>query len=565
MIEKRVLLILLVVGGAAAQAPPVRSQPRAAMSGGYAISGTVVNATGGQILSGIDVYISPVEQRDEARHSISGQDGHFSFVNLAPGKYALQAHGRGFADQAYKEHEGFSTAIAVGPNLDAANLVFPLNPDAGIAGTVTDEQNETVREGQVMLFRTSLVAGRAETHMEQQAAIDDDGRFRFSHLGQGTYYLAVMAQPWYAQHLSRVRPPSPGEGVPQPVKNNPELDVAYPITYYGGSTEWTEATPITLKPGDRFNADMQLRPVPAAHLVFHRTPAKGDVPGGGGEVVVAPNLSQVIFEDYRSYIPGNATSYSGSDAMEISGIPPGHYLVSASSPDGQTTHEQEIDITGDAELSVETIGGAPVKISGTLRVEGSDQPDSFRSLIFHVADQGTTFVTQISDKGDFDVQHTLSKPTSLEMSVYNNAGLFISNVTATGAKVIGQHNIQVYPGASVKLTVTMSKGLGQVDGVVMREDKPLAEAMVLLVPQDAQNNSVRFRRDQSDSDGTFTLPSVTPGKYTVVAIENGWELPWSDPAVMKSYLAKGELVQVRPNENLKVKVKVQQVAETASK
>ena len=42
-------------------------------------------------------------------------------------------------------------------------------------------------------------------------------------------------------------------------------------------------------------------------------------------------------------------------------------------------------------------------------------------------------------------------------------------------------------------------------------------------------------------------------------------LPWSDPAVMKSYLAKGEVVQVRPNENLKVKVKVQQVAETASK
>jgi hypothetical protein len=563
MIAKRVLLILLVVGGAAAQSPPLRGQPRPATTG-YAISGTVVNATGGQILSGIDVYISPVEQRDEARHSLSGQDGRFSFVNLAPGKYALQAHGRGFADQAYKEHEGFSTAIAVGPNLDATNLVFPLNPDAGIAGTVTDEQNETVREGQVMLFRTSLVAGRPETHMDQQAALDDEGRFRFSHLGQGTYYIAVMAQPWYAQHISRVRPPSPGGGVPQPVKNNPEMDVAYPITYYGGSTEWTEATPITLKPGERFNADMQLRPVPAAHLLFHRTPTKAEGTGGG-DVVVAPNLSQVIFEDYRSYIPGNATSYSGSDAMEISGIPPGHYLVSASSPDGVTTHEQEIDVTGDAELSVEEIGGAPVKISGTVRVEGSDQPESFRSLIFHVGDQGTTFVTQISDKGEFDVQHTLTKPTSLEMSVFNNSSLFISNVTATGARVIGPHNIQVYPGASVKLTVTMSKGLGQVNGVVMREDKPLAEAMVLLVPQDAQNNSVRFRRDQSDSDGTFTLPSVTPGKYTVVAIQNGWELPWSDPTVMKPYLAKGELVQVRPNENLKVKVKVQQVAETASK
>jgi hypothetical protein len=557
-----VLVIPLLASIAFAQVQSTHSALRGAANSGYQISGTVVNATGGQILSGIDVSISPVNQREESQHSLTGQDGRFLFSNLPAGKYALQAHGRGFADQAYKEHEGFSTAIAVGPSLDVTKLIFPLNPDAGISGTVTDEQNELVREGQVMLFHTSLVSGRPDTHMEQQTILDDEGRFRFSHLGQGTYYIAVLAQPWYAQHPARYRPQTV-EQVPQSVKNNPELDVAYPITFYGGANEWTEASPITLRPGDRFNADMQLRAVPAAHLLFRRTPAKSDTKTG--DVVVAPNLSQMIFGDYRSYVPGNATSYSGNDAMEISGIAPGHYLVSVSSPNGKNTREQEVDISGDAELSLDDVGGAPVNIKGTVHVEAEDQPESFRSLVFHLGESGENFLTQISDKGEFDVQHTLAKPSSLEISVFNNSGLFVSGLTATGAKVIGQHSIQVYPGASVKLNVTMSKGLGQVDGVVLRDEKPLAEAMVLLVPQDAPNNSVRFRRDQSDSDGTFTLPSVAPGRYTVIALQNGWDLQWSAPAVIKPFLANGVVVQIRPNETLKIKVNSQPVAETASK
>jgi len=35
------------------------------------------------------------------------------------------------------------------------------------------------------------------------------------------------------------------------------------------------------------------------------------------------------------------------------------------------------------------------------------------------------------------------------------------------------------------------------------------------------------RRDQSDSDGIFTLHSVVAGQYTVVAISDGWDLEWA--------------------------------------
>jgi len=53
-----------------------------------------------------------------------------------------------------------------------------------------------------------------------------------------------------------------------------------------------------------------------------------------------------------------------------------------------------------------------------------------------------------------------------------------------------------------------------------------------------------FRRDQSDSDGSFTLPDIVPGMYTVVAIADGWELEWTNPEVLKPYLAGGVKVEV---------------------
>ncbi len=66
----------------------------------------------------------------------------------------------------------------------------------------------------------------------------------------------------------------------------------------------------------------------------------------------------------------------------------------------------------------------------------------------------------------------------------------------------------------------------------------------------------RYRRDQSDSEGTFTLRNVLPGRYTVVALQS-WEVEWSDPDVMKKYLQGGEPIIVTGTGRPSVRVKVQ--------
>ena len=71
-----------------------------------------------------------------------------------------------------------------------------------------------------------------------------------------------------------------------------------------------------------------------------------------------------------------------------------------------------------------------------------------------------------------------------------------------------------------------------------------AGAMVVLVPKDPEGHRDLFRRDQSDLDGTFSLYGVVPGSYYLVAIENGWDLDWSQSTVIAAYAKHGRSIEV---------------------
>jgi hypothetical protein len=81
--------------------------------------------------------------------------------------------------------------------------------------------------------------------------------------------------------------------------------------------------------------------------------------------------------------------------------------------------------------------------------------------------------------------------------------------------------------------------------------------MILLVPQDPGQNPAQFHRDQSDSDGSFYMAPIFPGRYTLLALENGWDLEWSNPAVLAKYLPKGLPIELLPNAAVTFSAKVQ--------
>jgi hypothetical protein len=167
---------------------------------------------------------------------------------------------------------------------------------------------------------------------------------------------------------------------------------------------------------------------------------------------------------------------------------------------------------------------------------------------------GARFLGQVSAKNEFEIERGV--PAGRYQVLVSTTGFFFKSLAATAGRVTG-HMVEIGPGAAVKLTVVLSQGLGQVEGIALKDDKPFGGVMVLLVPEDSAAPPQLFRLDQSDSDGTFTVASVTPGKYTALALENGWNLQWGNRKVLKPYLAQGVPIQVEPKGKYDIKLKVQ--------
>ncbi|MCU1299122.1 MAG: hypothetical protein JWO91_3400 [Acidobacteriaceae bacterium] len=527
----------------------------------FQISGTVVSAVTGQSLADTEVSIGRSQSTDKLQSITTGANGHFQFNNLSLGKYWLAAQRRGFSLQSFEEHLGYFTGIAVGPALRSEDLVFRLNPDAAISGTVTDDQNDPVRDANVLLFHGMIENGTRTTQSREQTVTDDQGHYYFGHLQPGKYFIAVSARPWYAESQSpqnfrfRRHDSTAIEGNPlrDPEGENAALDVAYPLTFYAGATDANSATPLLLKAGDRAAADVSLMPVRAVHLRVHG-PTLDGTPEEKQQVSAI--IVQRLFDGAEVPVIGQTMQRENGD-FEISGIAPGQFDVTMESyGKDPRSWTQTVTISGDSELNI-TGNSSAAAVSGTVKLDGQAlQQQAF--IQFRSSNSSRSFGAQVSANGEFTVAQSPVQPGIYEVSVFNVPGAVVGNLAATGARVAGR-NVEISGAGPVQLTVTLAKQLGTVNGTVLRNRKPVSGAMVVLVPRQPEKNNSLFRRDQSDSDGTFTLPNVLPGQYTLLAIENGWDLEWSNPSALLQFMKKGKPIEVQPEGKLQVQVSTQQV------
>jgi Carboxypeptidase regulatory-like domain len=506
---------------------------------GWRISGKVVDARSGAPLSRCSVEIAPTSDRGAPRSVETGEDGQFFFAGLAQGKYSLSAGKRGYLVQGYEEHDDFSTAIAVGPGLQSEGILFKAVPQAVISGVVTEERGEPVRQAQVRLFKDQDRMGIRSTELRQTVTTDDRGMYEIGRIDPGNYYLAVSARPWYAQAMQRMQPNEKGQEEP-----TSPLDVAYPTTFYPQVTDSEDATPIPIKGGERIQADVTLTALQAAHIRIP-LPVQDPQQGGGYNV----QLSQSVFGQPETVGAPSYTIQNG--VMEISGILPGHYDFTLSAPGRGGPMPESIHFAGDVTSATTelTSANAESEVTVTGKVTSVDGKIPDGGITLRAAHQRRAYPARLDKAGEFN----LTVPPGDYEIVGQIPQMYLARITAQDGEVRNRV-LTVKDGSAPKLELLASKGFGQIEGVVKRDDQPVSGVMVLLAPDD---NPFLFRRDQSDSDGTFTLANIVPGRYRLLAVERGWELEWANRDVLHAFLKKSVPVEVRANDKLIRTVEVQ--------
>ncbi len=537
MANRATAILLLACTCAAGQVRPTAQDPPTI------VRGRVLSSTGNPLANAV-VSLLPQHTigEDAATAESEGPtvrtdaDGRYHFDPQPAGRYTLQASARGYIPSLYQQHNQYSTAIVLGAGLQTDALDIRLTKNGAILGRVIDGYGDPVVPASLTLFR-KRTAATAESQDEpadtpqaipfRNAVTDGTGAYEFNPLPPGTYYLQVTATPWYAVH-----PQFESEGDRQQYRSavDPALDVAYPSLFYPHALQPAEAATLEIKGGERTVANLQMQAEHALTLTITFPPAPP------GEPSPSPQLVQTVFGVHQNV--SQQTSMSDG-RLQITGLVAGHYTVQAfvqgigavprgnldlvSSSSTLALASIETASTASASIHVQTSGGAALPTNVQVRLRGRGM-DSFSTIQVNGAGDGMAHLAHIP-AGTYRIELLSRNARLAVVAIHVDGQAAPDHLLHVGADTV-----------DFKVAISASLSATRLTGTVQRNGEPLGGAMVVLVPAGAATAVDLYRRDQSDLDGSFTLRGVAPGKYLLLAVEDGWTLPWTDITAMARYL-----------------------------
>ncbi|MEO6815674.1 MAG: carboxypeptidase regulatory-like domain-containing protein [Edaphobacter sp.] len=536
----------------------------------YRITGIVVSSADGTPISHGSLTVTLVPGGEgEGRQFPSplgtfdaDEHGRFSISVPSAGMWRIVGSARGYVRQAYDEHQSYSSGIVLTAASPAADLRFQLSPESTITGSVVDEAGEAVRNARVSLLivRPPRPDSSQPTPRNRASATTDDrGFYEFDGLQPGDYRITVQAVVWYAMEAQQNRSNSESDQHPL----DPSLDVTYPLTWYPGTSDSSEAETLTLYAGDSRQANFQLTPIPSVHL--HIMP-EVSVDGNGRRIQAYPMIERISAEG-DEFVP--ASEHIGPQgAIDIGGLAPGQYEVRMHGP-GQAIKPAIVTLTEGSTQTLDmntpsTMASVSIHLDGisgadvnSVRVNFID-PENGRNAARN--NSGIYFLSGslLQQHRQNESQHTIEIPPGrYEIVLADKPNLYLTEITAQSAQATGR--FVTVPSGSSTLTLHIADGRSTLTGTAMISGKPSVGAMVLLIPATLgePNNLNIIRRDQTNTDGSFGLKDVLPGQYILLAIDHGWQINWKDPSTLRGYMMHGIPVDLVSTPRIKETIEAQ--------
>lgn len=109
---------------------------------GGSLTGSVLDSSSGAPIAGATVRVYQLGQGYATADTTTDASGHYSFANLLPGSYQIDALAVGYASETYDNvpfggDPASRTTVVVGAGATVTGINFALDPEAAIVGTVT--------------------------------------------------------------------------------------------------------------------------------------------------------------------------------------------------------------------------------------------------------------------------------------------------------------------------------------------------------------------------------------------------------------------------------------------
>lgn len=532
----------------AASALLAQSPPSDAMQSRASLSGLVTKEPGSEPVKKALIELIAETQNDGGNYTaLTGPDGRFQIENIAPGRYRLFAERTGYQEVDKHHHRADGRLLTLSAGQELKDLVIRLQAAAVIQGRITDEDGDPMPEAQVAVLRQTFASGRS--HWEQVGAerTNDLGEYRIASLAAGNYFVVVTPPPDFR---SLIETAGSKPAAPAGATSDKPAPSVYQTTYYPGTRDRGQAQPIQLHAGDEFPANFSLTPGPSLSI--------------RGTVVNLPQgaTAAIMLQSKDFNVTLNGAEMHKDGSFEVRDISPGAYTILATVDNAPVPMiaRQALEITS---ANAEGIRLAPQPggtIRGRLRLEppANSQIKADSGMMFLMLrsgdsddDGGTSFnlangfspLAQVSADGSFEWKNVPAGNYFVQLSDASaQPGYFLKSALAAG------HDISelgvTLSGGTVALDLLASPNGALADGLVVNaKNEPMADAVVVAVPEARfRSHPERFHKIATDQLGRFTLSSLPPGDYTLLAWESVDDEAYTNPEFLKKYEAQGKLL-----------------------
>jgi len=472
----------------------------------------------------------------------SDAGGKFKFDKVDPGDYYFTVKHAGFMDQTYKPTGADSSSgkLHLSAGRELSEVEFRLVPQGAISGKVVDEDGDPVANAMVTASKYSFATGHRKLQLTDSGMSNDRGEFRLGKLPAGSYY--VNAEIMGLDIMGGGPPPPPKDGSPE---------TGYVTTYYPSTTDVQTAEAIQVKAAaDITGFTIHLKKSKVVRVT-------GTAAGADGKPLKSAQV--MLMSGAR---PGSMrmSMANAEGKFEIANVAPGAYVAMTMQLGGGTpsVSMQPVMVAEENVTGLKLGSAADGSLAGKVILAG-DAKVTLKGLRIMLAGSEEMPIMPASASVDEAGAFTLTKVATTIYTVNVPTvppGAYLKSVLWNGRDILGQP-LDLSAGASGGLQVVLSGDGATFDAAVMHDDKPVPDATVVLLPEDASRRYPETTRSESsDAQGHAVFKDVAPGKYLAFAWEKVDEGAWYDPAFVKDAASAATTVTLGAKEGQHAEVKV---------